>query len=51
MKSQTSTAFREKDVFGRGRNALVAAYVDDSLNDEEFLIVYDYYEPVNPLYP
>ena len=32
------------------RNALVVAYADDSLNYEEFLILYDFYESVNPLY-
>ena len=33
------------------RNALVVAYTDNSLDDEEFLILYDFYESVNPLYP
>ena len=32
------------------RNALVVAYADDSQDDEEFLILYDCYESVNPLY-
>lgn len=27
------------------------AYNDGFLNDEEFLFLYDYYEPVNPSYP
>ena len=33
------------------RNALVVAYADDSLDGEEFLILYDFYESANPLYP
>ena len=33
------------------RNALVIAHADDSLDDEDFLILHDFYEPVNPLYP
>ena len=32
------------------RNALVVAYADDSLDDKEFLILYDFYESVNSLY-
>ena len=36
--------------FEDARNALVVAYADDSLDDEEFLILYDFYESVNPLY-
>ena len=32
-------------------NALVVAYTDNSLDEEEFLILYDFYESVNPLYP
>ena len=34
------------------RNALVVTYADDSLDGEEFLILYDsVYESANPLYP
>ena len=33
------------------RNALVITYADGFLNDEEFLILYDYYEPANPPFP
>ena len=36
--------------FEDARNALVVAYADDSLDDKEFLILYDFYESVNPLY-
>ena len=36
--------------FEDARNALVVAYADDSLDDEEFFILYDFYESVNPLY-
>ena len=32
------------------RNALVVAYANDSLDDEEFLILYDFYVSVNTLY-
>ena len=32
-------------------NVLVVAYADDSLDDEEFLSLYNFYESVNPLYP
>ena len=32
------------------RNTLVVAYADDSSDDEGFLILYDFYESVNPLY-
>ena len=32
------------------RNALVVAYADDSLDDEELLILYDFYVSVNTLY-
>ena len=31
-------------------NVLVVAYADDSLDDEEFLSLYNFYESVNPLY-
>lgn len=30
------------------RNALVITYADGFLNDEESMILYDYYQPVNP---
>ena len=30
---------------------LVVAYADDSLDYEEFLSLYNFYESVNPLYP
>ena len=33
------------------RNALLVAYGDGFLDDEEFLFLYDYYESVNPSYP
>ena len=33
------------------RNALVIAYADGFLDDEEFLILYDYYQPANPPFP
>ena len=33
------------------RNALVVAFGDDSLDNEEFLIRYDFHESFNPLYP
>ena len=33
------------------RNALAMGYADGFLDDEEFLFLYDYYEPVNPSYP
>ena len=36
--------------FEDARNALVVAYADDSLDDEEFLILYEFYESVNSLY-
>ena len=32
------------------RNALVVAYANDSLDDEELLILYDFYVSVNTLY-
>ena len=32
------------------RNALVVAYANDSPDDEEFLILYDFYLSVNTLY-
>ena len=32
------------------RNALVVAYANDSLDDEELLILYDFYLSVNTLY-
>ena len=33
------------------RNALLIAYVDGFLDDEEFIVLYDYYQPVNPSFP
>ena len=33
------------------RNALLIAYADDFLGDEELIILYDYYQLVNPLFP
>lgn len=33
------------------RNVLVIAYADGFLDDEEFMILYDYYQPVNPSFP
>ena len=36
--------------FEDDRNVLVVTYADDSLDDEEFLILHDFYEPVNPIY-
>ena len=30
------------------RNTLLIAYADGFLDDEEFSILYDYYQPVNP---
>lgn len=41
----------EKMSFEDVRNALVMAYGDSFLDDEEFLFLYNYYEPVNPSYP
>ena len=32
------------------RNALVVAYANDSLDDEELLILYDFYVSINTLY-
>ena len=37
--------------FEEVRNALVIAFADGYLNEEEFSILYDYYQSVNPLYP
>jgi len=33
------------------RNALVIAYADGFLDDEEFLFLFDYYQPANPPFP
>ena len=33
------------------RNALVIAFADGFIDDEEFMILYDYYQPVNPSFP
>jgi len=33
------------------RNALVIAYADGFLDDEEFMILYYYYQHVNPSFP
>ena len=33
------------------RNAPLTAFADDFLDDEEFIILYDYYKPVNPPFP
>lgn len=33
------------------RNAPVIAFADGYLDEEEFSILYDYYQTVNPLYP
>ena len=33
------------------KNAVVIAYADGFLDDEEFMILYDYYQPVNPSFP
>ena len=33
------------------RNALLIAYADGFLDDEEFIVLYDYYQPVNPSFP
>ena len=33
------------------RNALLIAYDDSFLDDEEFIILYDYYQHVNPAFP
>ena len=41
----------EKMSFEDVRNALVMAYDDSFLDDEEFLFLYNCYEPVNPSYP
>ena len=41
----------EKMFFEDVRNALVIAYADGFLDDEEFFILYDYYQPANPPFP
>ena len=41
----------EKMSFEDVRNALLVAYGDGFLDDEEFLFLYDFYESVNPSYP
>ena len=33
------------------RNALLIAYGDGFLDDEEFIVLYDYYQPVNLSFP
>ena len=33
------------------RNALVIAYADGLLNDDEIFFLYNYYQPVNPSIP
>ncbi|CAH3172856.1 unnamed protein product [Porites lobata] len=37
--------------FEDARNVLLIAYVDGFLDDEEFIVLYDYYQPVNPSFP
>ena len=37
--------------FEDARNALLIAYADGFLDDEEFIVLYDYYQPVNPSFP
>ena len=32
-------------------NLLIEAFADGFLDDEEFIILYDYYQPVNPPFP
>ena len=33
------------------RNVPLIAFADGFLDDEEFIILYDYYQPVNPPFP
>ncbi|XP_066030312.1 uncharacterized protein [Pocillopora verrucosa] len=37
--------------FEDARNALLIAYADGFLDDEEIIVLYDYYQPVNPSFP
>ena len=41
----------KKMSFEEVRNASLNAFADGFLHDEEFIIVYDYYQPVNPPFP
>ena len=37
--------------FEDARNALLIGHADGFLDDEEFIVLYDYYQPVNPSFP
>ena len=37
--------------FEEARNSLVISFAEGSISEEEFLILYQEYESVNPLYP
>ena len=37
--------------FEDATNTLLIAYVDGFPDDEEFIVLYDYYQPVNPSFP
>ena len=42
---------KTREAVGSFEDALVMAYGDGSLGDEDFLFLHDYCEPVNPFYP
>ena len=51
QRLRTTAALGKKLSFEDATNTLLIAYADGFPDDEEFIVLYDYYQPVNPSFP